>query len=105
MFIDNLENMDISPDDYLKKARKIAKSHGYYGDLEFSTRKNKKLMYDHNGKYIHFGGADNMDFILHKMTKNPNANERRELYHKRASKLAEQSDKYSPSKLSLLILW
>jgi hypothetical protein len=107
MFIDHLELMGISPKKYLRIARKSAKDNGYDPDLlQFSNKKGKKLMYDNDNVITHFGASDYMDFILYKIKTNPTeANKRRDLYHKRASKLAEKSDKYSASNLSLYILW
>jgi hypothetical protein len=107
MFIDHLELMGISPKKYLRIARKSAKDNGYDPDLlQFSDKKGKKLMYSHDDESIHFGASVYMDFILYKLkTNDTEANKRRDLYHKRASKLAEKSDKYSASNLSLYILW
>jgi hypothetical protein len=107
MFIDHLELMGISPKKYLRIARKSAKENGYDPDLlQFSNKKNKKLMYNNDDEIIHFGASAYKDFILYNILTNPEeANKRRDLYHKRALKLAKKSDKYSASNLSLYILW
>ena len=45
------------------------------------------------------------DFIHYTMAGDPEAKERRRLYHARATSTAEKSPPYSPARLSLAILW
>ena len=89
--------------DYFNSVEKAL--HKYYGNqikLYESDRKDKKFMiYDLNGRKIHFGARgyldyhlDNSDFI----------NERRRRFRNRNHKWAF-SDKYTPSHLAYYVLW
>lgn len=74
----------------------------YYGiDLYVSTRKNKKYMVEHNGKYIHFGDLNSFDYTKH------GDKEKRTNYLARASKIKGDWYKniYSPNMLSIILLW
>lgn len=70
-----------------------------------SNRKNKKLVVNLNGKFIHFGDRRYEDFTIHK-------NEKRRLrYLKRHYNILDESgnrvinDPYSPSYWSARVLW
>jgi hypothetical protein len=73
----------------------------YYGkniDLYVSTRKNKKYMVEHNGKYIHFGDLNMEDYTKHRDKK------RQQLFKTRNAKWKD-APKYSPRALSYYLLW
>ena len=76
--------------------------HKYYGKdvvLYPSTRKDKKWMvYNPEGKKVHFGQKGYEDWHLHK---NPI---RRDLFRKRNAKWAN-APKWTPAHLSYYILW
>lgn len=69
--------------------------------LYISSRKDKKYMIHHNGKWIHFGQLGYEDFTKH------NDMERRERYLKRAMNIKGYwiDNQYSPNWLSIRLLW
>ena len=77
----------------------------YYGDevdLYLSTSKNKKYMvFDEQGKKIHFGSILYEDYTKHKDKK------RRLNYLKRASNIKGnwRQNPFSPNMLSIILLW
>lgn len=103
LFKEYLERYNIDPKEYLHVARVIAQKQGYDPySLTFSNEKNKKLEY----AGIPFGSAKYKDFIIYSLLKDPDAKKRRNMYRKRATKVAKETDdKYSPANLSLHILW
>ena len=74
----------------------------YYGndvDLYLSSSKNKKYMvFDEDGKKIHFGSLLYQDYTKHKDKK------RRENFRNRNTKWKD-ADKYTPAHLSYYLLW
>ena len=74
----------------------------YYGndvDLYLSSSKNKKYMvFDEDGKKIHFGSLLYQDYTKHKDKK------RRENFRNRNRKWKD-ADKYTPAHLSYYLLW
>jgi hypothetical protein len=102
-FMNQLNNLNISPDKYLKIAKSTAKQAGYNPKLlKFSSKPNKKLEYDG----VDFGAVGYGDFIIYKLTNNKIANKKREDYRKRAEKvMKETNNKISPASLSYYILW
>ena len=88
---------DVSdPELVLKQLKK------YYGDkvdLYLSTSKNKKYMvFDEDGKKIHFGSMLYQDYTKHKDRK------RRDNFRNRNRKWKD-ADKYTPAHLSYYLLW
>jgi len=77
----------------------------YYGDkvdLYLSTSKNKKYMvFDEDGKKVHFGSIIHEDHTKHKDKK------RRLNYLKRASNIKGnwRQNPFSPNMLSIILLW
>jgi len=77
----------------------------YYGDevdLYLSTSKNKKYMvFNEQGKKIHFGSIIHEDYTKHKDKK------RRKNYLKRASNIKGnwRQNQFSPNMLSIILLW
>ena len=77
----------------------------YYGDevdLYLSTSKNKKYMvFNEDGKKIHFGSIIHEDYTKHKDKK------RRKNYLKRASNIKGnwRQNPFSPNMLSIILLW
>ena len=91
---------DVSdPELVLKQLKK------YYGDevdLYLSTSKNKKYMvFNEQGKKIHFGSIIHEDYTKHKDKK------RRLNYLKRASNIKGnwRQNPFSPNMLSIILLW
>jgi len=91
---------DVSdPELVLKQLKK------YYGDevdLYLSTSKNKKYMvFDEDGKKVHFGSIIHEDHTKHKDKK------RRLNYLKRASNIKGnwRQNPFSPNMLSIILLW
>ena len=88
-----------NPDVVLKQLKK------YYGDevdLYLSSSKNKKYMvFDEQGKKIHFGSILYEDYTKHKDKK------RRLNYLKRASNIKGnwRQNPFSPNMLSIILLW
>ena len=88
-----------NPDVVLKQLEK------YYGDdvdLYLSSSKNKKYMvFDEQGKKIHFGSILYEDYTKHKDKK------RRLNYLKRASNIKGnwRQNPFSPNMLSIILLW
>ena len=66
--------------------------------IAISTRKDKKYMVYHNGKWIHFGQFGYEDFSKH------GSEHRRQLFRKRNHKWVLR-DKYTPAYLSYILLW
>jgi len=74
----------------------------YYGDkvdLYLSTSKNKKYMvYNEDGKKIHFGSIIYQDYTKHKNK------QRRDSFRNRNKKWKD-ADKFTPAHLSYYLLW
>jgi hypothetical protein len=74
----------------------------YYGDkvdLYLSTSKNKKYMvYNEDGKKIHFGSIVYQDYTKHKNK------QRRDSFRNRNKKWKD-ADKFTPAHLSYYLLW
>jgi hypothetical protein len=109
-FIKTLEENDINPKEYLTLARKRAFQRGYNPkDLNFSDKKNKKLVYNN----INFGSAINKDFIFYNLLyKQGKINKEEPLkkqkqYLARATKIKGdwKDNKISPNNLAINILW
>ena len=85
-----------NPEVVLKQLKK------YYGDdvdLYLSTSKHKKYMvFNEQGKKIHFGSMLYQDYTKHKDKK------RRESFRNRNRRWAD-ADKYTPAHLSYYLLW
>lgn len=93
---------DISEFSNFDKVKKNAIKFGYNpNDIFISSRKDKKYMILHDGKYIHFGQMFYEDFTKH------NDEKRRQDYLARATKIKGdwKDDKYSPNNLAIKLLW
>jgi hypothetical protein len=108
-FENQLNNIGLDSKDYLYYARFLAKNRGYEPNLiEFSDKKNKKLMYNNE---IHFGAVNYNDKIIYSFLelndKIPKGTTKIKVdnYRKRAEEIKNKSNKYSPSNLSYYILW
>jgi DNA adenine methylase len=114
-FMNQLNNLNISPDKYLKIAKSTAKQAGYNPkNLYFSDKINSKLMIKNDeGKFIHFGKPNYNDYIiwslLEKLKKVPKgyADKKRNVFQKSHSKIKGDwiNDKFSPNMLALKINW
>ena len=113
-FQEILKKLNINPNVYLSICREISESKGYNAyQLHFSDKKNKKLMYIHNGNKIHFGDSRYNDFIIYNFMFEQNliteeyADKRREIYLARARKIFGiwRNNNLSPNNLAIKILW
>lgn len=114
-FINQLENIGLDYNKYLKKARQQAKQNGYNEkDLFISDKKPYKLMItDDEGRKRYFGRTGYNDFIIYKYLESINEVEKgysdkmRDRYIKSHSKIKGnwKDDDFSPNMLSLLINW
>jgi hypothetical protein len=66
--------------------------------IYFSTRKNKRYMVEHDGKWVHFGHPDYENFTDHGDL------ERRRLFRARNWRWKD-APLYSPASLSYYLLW
>jgi hypothetical protein len=116
MFKDILKHTikDITPSEYLQKAKKFASKNGYDPKaIEFSDKTKYKLMYVLENKNIYFGNSEYKDFIIYKTLEDKGlidvgvSKKRRENYLKRATNIKGkwQDNKYSKNNLSIYILW
>jgi hypothetical protein len=108
-FKKQLDALGISPDVYLREARKRAKAFGVDATkLTFAPDSKHKLQIESpSGKHVKFGASGLGDFILYSLSKNPAAHEHRKRYLARATKIRGNwaSDKYSPNSLAINVLW
>lgn len=108
-FTKQLQKLNITKDEYLYYAKKIAKLRDYEPDkLELANDDKHKLSY--NG--VEFGAVGYKDFILYLHLVKEGiipfefALQKMTNYRKRAEKtMKETNDKYSPASLSYNILW
>ncbi len=70
----------------------------YGGEIRLSTRKDKKYLILHNGKWVHFGQMGFQDYTKHLNSK------RRDLFKQRNQKWSG-AGKYTPAYLSYHLLW
>ena len=104
-----LNELEINPLLYLKKARAIAKSRGYNPlSLELANDGKHKLSY----AGIKFGSAVNNDFIIYTILKErgflskEDIIKKRDAYRARARQvMLNTNDDESPASLSYYILW
>jgi hypothetical protein len=79
--------------------KQLKKYYGDYVDLYLPTSKNKKYMvFDEDGKKIHFGDLRFCDYTKHQDKK------RRENFRNR-NRRWKDADKYTPAHLSYYLLW
>jgi hypothetical protein len=108
-FQKQLQKAGVSPAAYLKKAQDKAKKLGLsHTLLGFSSDDKHKLQIPNAaGKLIRFGSVGLGDHVLYSLAHDPTANEHRERYLARATKIkgAWKSDKYSPNSLAIGVLW
>ena len=108
-FHKQLEDKNITHDQYMKAASKAAKKSDYDpSKLEMSSDGDHKLTYTTpDGQVVPFGKVDYNDYIIYTLSKNTNADKYRKAYLARATKIKGdwESDKYSPNNLAINILW
>lgn len=113
-FIKQLEEIGFKPDDYLKKARTVAKREGYDPKkLNFSMNNNNKLKYESPEGLKHFGKAGYGDFLIwsfkEKNGKVPAgyADKKRNVFRKSHGAITKIHNlgKFSPNELSIRIIW
>jgi hypothetical protein len=98
-----------SDDAFLREARKAAKKAGLnWQSLRLSDKSGKKLMITApDGRVIHFGAKGMGDYIHYRLARDPKADQHRQRYRARATKIRGDwaSDKYSPNSLAIAVLW
>ena len=107
-FQNQLQKLKISPQKYLKLARRFAKLYGYDPkNLQISDNPKKKLMYFADGKKIHFGQVGYDDYILYGLSAPQIADEKRRAYLSRATQISGswKKDPNSANNLAIHILW
>jgi DNA adenine methylase len=108
-FFNQLNKINLNPQDYLKFAKLIAKHNNYNPDLlEFADNNKHKLQYNN----IPFGAVNYNDFIIYNWLELNNkvsegtADLKRKNYRKRAKAVMEKTNnKNSRASLSFYILW
>ena len=109
-FINQLNEINLSPSKYLNQAKREAKRNGYNPkELFLSNKPNYKLMYMNT----HFGRVGYNDFIIWSHLEKKGlvplgyADKKRNTYHKSHSKIKGDwvNNKNSPNMLSLNINW
>lgn len=113
-FMQQLEKLNIAPDDYMTVARHLAKSKGYDPDkLSFASDGDHKLVYDSPEGIRKFGKVGYGDYIIYsyleRMGKVPKgtADSKRDRFHKSHRAMSKEYGlkKYSPNELALNINW
>lgn len=114
VFMKQLEKLNISPDDYMRVAKHLAKSNNYDPDkLSFASDGDHKLVYDSPEGIRKFGKVNYGDFIiwsyLERMGKVPEgtAAKKRNVFHKSHKAMSKDYGltKYTPNELALNINW
>lgn len=108
-FLQFLENLNISHDEYLKRAKSKARQENYNPYyLEYSNDDKHKLMY----KGVKFGSSTNGDYIIYSILANRGQYSKEEIDKKRKAYLArakptmlKANDEGSASSLAYFILW
>jgi hypothetical protein len=108
-FMKQLEKADVSPEAYLRLAKKKAAAKDLNAEsLTFSSDGKHKLMIkDPEGGVVHFGAIGYGDHILYTLSGDEAADAHRAAYRKRAENIKGKwrYDEYSPNSLSLAIQW
>lgn len=107
-FHKQLEDNNITHDQYMKVAMKAAKDNGYNPNkLEMSDDGDHKLIYNENGQVVPFGKIGYNDYIIYTLTNNEDADKHRDAYRARATNIKGKwkDNKYSPNNLAINILW
>ena len=113
-FHKKLDEIGLSPEKYLNKAKELAEATGYDpSKILFCDSDTNKLMYDSPNGMKHFGHPDYSDYIIWSWLEHKGevpkgtADERRRLYRARATNIKGdwKKDKYSPNNLAINILW
>ena len=111
-----LDDLDITPELYLRFIKSTAKSRGKYDPsrIFLSDKKGKKLFYlTPDDKKVYSGSADNNNFFIYQILEHRHiipedtSLKYRERYLKRAMKIKGdwKSDALSPNNLAMNILW
>ena len=104
-----LKKAGLTPAEYLRKAKKAAKAHGYKNiAIDFANDDVHKLVVcDEKGKQHKFGRVGYNDFIILSKSSADNADKSRLRFHASHSKLKGnwRADPFSPNNLALRILW
>jgi len=98
-----------SDDAFLREARKAAKKAKLnWQSLRLSDKAGKKLMITApDGRVIHFGAKGMGDYIHYRLAGDPTADQHRQRYRARATKIRGDwaKDPYSPNSLAIAVLW
>jgi hypothetical protein len=94
---------------FLKEARRKAKAAGLnWQSVRLSDKAGKKLMITApDGRVVHFGAKGMGDHIHYKLARDPQADQHRQRYRARATKIRGNwsNDPYSPNSLAIAVLW
>lgn len=108
-FMKQLEKADVSPEAYLRLAKKKAAAKDLNAEsLTFSSDGKHKLMIkDPEGGITHFGAIGYGDYILYTLSGDEAADAHRAAYRKRAENIKGKwrYDEYSPNSLAIHVLW
>lgn len=108
-FAKQLKAAGVSPEAYLMEAQKKAEDAGLAAHLlGFSDDDKHKLQIPNcNGTIVRFGAVGLGDHILYTLKGDPKADEHRERYLARATKIKGRwkEDAYSPNSLAIAVLW
>jgi hypothetical protein len=113
-FIKQLEEINYSPDLYLKNAKEVAKKEGYEpNNLFFANNNDNKLLYKSPEGDKYFGKAGYGDFLIWTFKENKGevkkgfSNKKRNVFRKSHGKITKiyNLGKYSPNELAINILW
>jgi len=98
-----------SEDAFLREARKAAKKAKLnWQSLRLSDKAGKKLMITApDGRTVHFGAKGMGDYIHYRLAGDPTADQHRQRYRARATKIRGDwaKDPYSPNSLAIAVLW
>lgn len=108
-FMLQLKEVGMTPQVYLRHARRFAKKYGYNPkNVMFAdNNKNKLMILTDDGRKMRFGSVGNGDFILHTFENKDKGLKERQKYLARATKIKGnwRDDKFSANNLALKILW
>ena len=104
----------INPNEYLKKAKELAKKTGYNpNNLRFSHNGIHKLVYNHNNKLIRFGRVGYGDYIIWSIYERGGlvpigySNKKRRTFRKSHKEITKKFglNKYTPNELAINVIW
>jgi len=112
-FADQLRQMGVSEEHYLKEATKTAKAHKYPAPALSSDGRYKLELQDENGKIVRFGRTGYGDYILYTILEargkvpKGTAKKKQNVFHRSHTKIRGdwKANPFSPNNLALRVLW